>query len=434
VRIQGQRKRASAPTILTPARAAGLTPARYFDLWPSMGGASEIIDDDFLSTVESAYKANGIVFACILARMLAFSEVRFQFQRVRNGKPGDLFGTPDLGILEKPWKNGTTGELLTRMEQDASLAGNFFATTTGTGTDRRIRRLRPDWVTIISGIVGDPEASPWDIEADVLGYVYRVPGRPGILLAPDAVTHYSPIPDPLAQWRGMSWLSTVFPEVESDIAATKHKGKFFANGTMANMVVTYDKALTERQFADSVKQFKATYSGPDKAYSVIHVGGGADPKMLGADLKSIDFRAIQGAGESRIAAAAGVGSIIARFSEGMQGSSLNAGNYSAAVRQFGDMTIRPLWRIAASSLETLVPPPTDARLWFDATDVAFLRENEKDAAEILNSEAQTIASLIQAGFKPDAAIAAVTSGDLRTLAGQHSGLYSVQLQPLGGSQ
>ena len=46
-------------------------------------------------------------------------------------------------------------------------------------------------------------------------------------------------------------------------------------------------------------------------------------------------------------------------------------------------------------------------------------------------QAATIKSLIDAGFKPDTAVAAVQAGDYSLLV--HTGLYSVQLQPPGTS-
>ena len=88
-------------------------------------GELERIGSDYIDYVDDAYKANGIVFACVLARLLPFSEARFQFQQMQGGRPGRLFGTEALALLEEPWANGTTGDLLARMEQKASLAGNF---------------------------------------------------------------------------------------------------------------------------------------------------------------------------------------------------------------------------------------------------------------------------------------------------------------------
>lgn len=402
----------------------------------SSSGDKETIDDTFGSVIGSAYKQSGPVFACILARAMPFSEARFQFQELRSGRPGRLFGNADLGLLENPWTNATTGELLWRMEQDASLAGNFYATVVGAGAARRLRRMRPDWVTIVSGVRGDPEASAFDLNAEVLGYIYEPQGvgasKP-MLLTPDRVVHYSPIPDPDAQWRGMSWINPIVDDILGDQYATKHKLQFFKNGATSNLVITYDGAKTKAQLEAFRDLFDESYNGVNGAYRTLHLGGGADAKVLGANMQQLDFKATQGAAETRIAAAAGVGAIIARFSEGLQGSSLNAGNYQAAKRQYADMTLRPLWRTASAALAKpmVVAVPGGSRLAVDVRDIEFLKDDRKDAAEIQSVSAQTIRALVDAGYEPDAVVDAVEANDLSRLIGKHSGLYSVQLQAPG---
>jgi phage portal protein BeeE len=395
----------------------------------------EDLDASFIGHVSNAYKANGVVFACVLARLMVFSEARFQFQRIIDGRPGDLFGTQELGLLENPWQNGTTGELLARMEQDISLAGNFYATLVDDENGRRIRRLRPDWVTIITG---SKSGSPTALDARVVGYMYApqegVDIPDPLYLAPSQVAHWSPIPDPDAQWRGMSWLTPVVREIQADNAATKHKQKYFDNGTVGGVVVKYDGATSPDAVTRFAEIWKQTHSGVDNAYKTIHLGGGADVTTLGADLKQLDFKVTQGAGETRIAAASGVGAVIAQLSEGLQGSSLNAGNFSAAKRRFADGTLRPNWRSAAAALASLVEVPAGARLWYDARDVAFLQEDQKDEAQIQSTQASTIRQLVDAGFTPDEVVKAVTAGDLRSLVGKHSGLYSVQLREAGADE
>lgn len=393
----------------------------------SLLGDREEDSESFESYVQHAYKSNGIVFACLGARARLFSEARFQYQRFNAGRPGDLFGDQSLSLLESPWPNGTTGELLFRMEQDASLAGNFFATTSSDGT--RIRRLRPDWVTIVTG---SPSDDPFDIDARVIGYIYRpLAGstlKP-VLLSADRVVHFSPIPDPEAQWRGMSWIQPVIREIQADSAATKHKLKFFQNGTTSNFVVSYEKGLTRAQFLEMVSAFKEAHQGVDNAYKTIHLGGGADVTTVGADMRQLDFKATQGAGETRIAAASGAGAVVAMLSEGMQGSSLNSGNYNAAKRQFADMTLRPLWRSAAGALAKFATVPSGSRLWYDVRDIAFLQQDQKDASEIQAHKAQTIRTLTDGGFTPESVIAAVEAEDFTLLA--HTGKLSVQLQEPG---
>lgn len=428
-RVQGQRKGLSAARLLGwDGDPFSLVPWRS----TSVPG-EEQIENSFEAYVEHLYKCNGIVAACIGARMLPFSEVRFQFQQLVSGRPGRLFGTDALSILETPWANATTGDLLARMEQDASLAGNSYLTV----VDGRIRRLRPDWVKILSGVRDDPTGSPFALDAEILGYIYHPPATVDgacpdpVLIAPDRMVHYAPMPDPIAQWRGMSWLTPIVREVQADSHAMEHKLAYFKNGTALNVVIKYDASVSSADLPKYQALFDASYKGSSKAYKTLHLGGGADASVLGADLKSIDFKAVMGAGETRIAAAAGVGAIIARLSEGMQGSSLNSGNYGAAKRQFGDMTVRPLWRSAAGSLATIIDVPAGARLWYDARDVEFLKEDRKDAAEILQMAATTIRSLVDAGYDPDAVIDAVEADDLSRLEGKHSGLYSVQLREPG---
>jgi hypothetical protein len=161
----------------------------------------------------------------------------------------------------------------------------------------------------------------------------------------------------------------------------------------------------------------------------MYLGGGADVKVVGSNFEQIAMKAVQGAGETRIAAAAGVPASILGISEGLSGSSLNAGNYTAARRRFADGTLRPLWRSACGALQNLVPPPDGgARLWYDDRDVSFLQEDVADGADIRMKDAQTMRTLVDGGFEPSSVVAAVTTGDMARLV--HTGSVSVQLQPL----
>jgi hypothetical protein len=63
--------------------------------------------------------------------------------------------------------------------------------------------------------------------------------------------------------------------------------------------------------------------------------------------------------------------------------------------------MRPLWRNAAGSLARIVTVPPASELWYDDRDIPALREDEKDAADIQQSQAITIRELINAGYEPD---------------------------------
>lgn len=415
---------------MTLADIVALVSSPYAQLQPSgpssftrTGRIGEDIENSFVGYVYSAYKANGPVFATILARTLLFTEARFQWQRIEKGRPGALFGNQDLALLEHPWPNGTTGEMLARLEQDVSLAGNAFLTNR---EGHRLRRLRPDWVSII--LTGDPLLVA---EPDVAGYMY-VPGGMGTENAefylPDEIAHWSPIPDPIAQYRGMSWLRPVLEEITADGYATRHKSKFFENGATLNAVISLKESVTLDQYKAFVSMAAESNSGVENAYRNLVLGGGADAKVVSADLRQLDFRATQGAGETRITAAGGVPAVIVGLSEGLQAATYS--NYSQARRKFGDHWARPQWRSVSAALEPLLPSPGgSARLWYDDRDIAFLREDAQDAANIQQTKASTMRQLIDAGFEPKSVIASVEADDRSLLL--HTGLFSVQLQPPG---
>lgn len=379
----------------------------------------------------NAHNLNPVVFACMAVRSLVFSAVRFRWQRLLNGKPSDTFGTGDLALLETPWVGGTTQDLLSRTIQDADLAGNAYWTVVREGRALALVRLRPDWVEIA---VEKRWVRGGQLGWRKIGYVYTEGGPqsgadPVILLA-DEVAHFAPLPDPMAQYRGMSWLTPVIREVQADGLMTKHKSMFFQNGATPNMVIKHDAAANEEKVRRFQARLDESYTGVDNAYRTLNLYPGADVTVVGNQFRQIDFRAVQGAGETRIAAAAGVPPVIVGLSEGLAAATYS--NYGQARRRLADGTIHPLWQNVAGSFAPLLPSQAGARLWYDATGVPFLREDEKDAATIAETQARTIRTYVDGGYTPESAVAAVNAGDLRLLV--HTGLFSVQLQRPGTEQ
>ena len=376
---------------------------------------------DYSAVIDYMYRNNPIVYACVNARVQLFSEARPMWRRLSSGVPGELFSTPELERLRKPWTNATTSDLLKKMGQFADTEGDAFVVRLG----GRLAVPRPDWTTVI--VDGDVR----DLGAPVYGYIYypggQYSGLDPIPLDARQVAHYAPVPDPLQPHRGMSWLTPIVREVLADTAMTDHKRMFLTNGATPNLVVSLDPAIGKAAFDEWVTAFRKGHEGVANAYRTLYMGGGAKVEAVGKDLQQIDFKVVQGAGETRIAAAAGVPSVVAGFSEGMQGSSLNAGNYASSMRRFADLTMRPLWRDAFGSLASILSVPTGAELWYSDADIPALKDDIKDAAEVQALQAQAIRQYVDAGYDPATVVDAVNAGDLKRL--RHSGLYSVQLQP-----
>jgi hypothetical protein len=432
-------------------RSLGVTAERHDDYhlfqgnqyWNSVLSSwepgQEGISGDFAALVTRGFKGNAVVASCELTRMALISQARPVWRRLRNGRRGDLFGTRELSVLENPWPGGTFASLAAKMELDAAFGGTAFVGRRRERPDRLLR-MRPDWVTMILGSYDDPGAdAQFALDADFLGVMYHPGGKgsgrdPQILLA-DEVAVWAPIPDPLAAYRGIPWPTSALREVDSDLGATIHKGKFFENGATPQLFLQLDPTIKRDQMLQMMQTINASHVGANNAYRTLALQG-ATPHVVGKDLHQLDFKATQGAGETRIAAASGVHPVVAALSEGLSGSSLNAGNFRAACRLVADRTLYPLWSSMFAALATIVPAPTDPRtgevdseLWYDKSEISFLQEDRKDAAQIELIKAQTIVAYVRDGFTPESAARAVEAEDTTLLV--HSGLVSVQLQPPG---
>jgi hypothetical protein len=414
---------------------------RTYPLQQTLLGAVNEIVPTFEGYAQQLFKANPVVFACEMARISLFMQARFMWRRLNSGVPGELFSSPELRTLDRPWPKGTTGDLLARMLLHADFGGNSFVVR----RPGAMRPLRPDWTTVILGSEADAEAAAWDVDADMLGIAFWPGGpefaeEPQLFLA-EELAHFAPTPDPLAPaGLGMPWVESVVREVMGDRAATEHKLSFFRNGATPNMIVTVDKNYTDPQVSALRSQIQQKHEGAANAYRSLVLRGAVEKvDVVGKDLQQLDFKEVQGAGETRIAAAASVPATVIGFSEGLKGSSLNAGNYQSAFRRFADMFARPAWQNVAGSLEALMALPqtpngggSPCQLWYDDRYIPALKDDIQAAADVRNKDATAMRTLADGGWEPDAVIDAVTSGDMTRLKGHHTGTRPVQQQPGAG--
>lgn len=395
------------------------------------GQKAEGIANSFEGYVLGGLAGNSVIFSLTMARLRVLSQARFTWQSFTGGRPGDLFATAALSLLERPWPGGVTSDLLALMELHSAFGGNHYATV----IDGQIVSMRPDWVEVVMAdrAYTDTSGRSGVVGLEKVGYLYYQSGKQSgvkpIAFLADEVSHFAPIPDPTANYRGMSWLTPVLREIQADGAASTHKLKFFENAATPNLAVGLQIA-DPTQFKAFATAMDEQHKSADNAYKTLYTGPGADVRVIGQDMKQMDFANVIAAGEVRLASAAGVHPSVAGLSEGLSGSSLNAGNFSAARRQFADVTCAHWWGNACGSLEVIVPPPHGgSRLWHDVRDVAFLREDQKDLAAIQSARATAIRELFMAGFTPDSCVAAVNADDWSLLT--HSGALSIQVQTPG---
>lgn len=393
------------------------------------GSKREEFSSDFAGHLAAARQCPP-VFGAQNKRARYLSQARFKY---RNRTTHKVFGGTGLALLEQPWPNGTSGELISKMEWQAGLAGNAFAVRTMVRGRPTIKVPNPGWITIVLGSERDAETAADQLDAEVLGYLYTPGGlgsgnRP-VSLMPEDVAHWSPLPDPQAAFRGMSWVTPAIREIQGDVAASEHKLRFFENGATPNLVVKGIPAASKEEFDQIVEMMEGSHTGVENAYKTLYLASGADATVVGSNLQQIDFKATQGAGETRIALLSEVPASLLGISEGMQGSSLNAGNYAESRRSFIDGWLTSSLQSLVACLGQIADVPADAELWYDTSDMPIVREDAADAADIEQTKATTIRALVDGGFEPSSVVDAVNGQDMTLLV--HTGNLSVQLLPPG---
>ena len=358
---------------------------------------------------QQANSSSAIVFSAILIRMALFSEATFKFQ-AKDDK--HLFGNQSLARLEEPFGEGTTtGDLLARPEQDVSLAGTSF--TWDPPGEGRFIRLRPDWTTIVSEVV-EVDGGGWYRRP--VGYWHEPPkgvldkGR-GFLVPAGEVVHWRPVPDPAADFRGMSWLTPVMRDVQGDDGLTRYKIKYLENSASPNLLIRYAQKL-QPGTVDAVRErMHARYGGVDNAFKTLVLDQGADVTVIGNSLAQMDFSGVSAVGVERILAAAMVPAVLAGL-EPLRGAGRG---FQESMQKFANIWARPHWRSFCGAFSRIMDVPSGNRLWYDTSDIAALQDGEMERGQAALVRAQALLALVQAGYTHESAIAAVDAMDLSQL-------------------
>lgn len=395
------------------------------------GSRPDEIDGKFVHRIHQIHNRHGVVAAAVATRALLLSQVRFKFRRV----DGSLYGTRDLLPLERPGSR-TRPEMLAAMEIDASYNGTAVTVL----RDGRWSRLPPDKVRFLLTSDSDPS---WDgdvlvppFDARVHGVIYD-PGKTagGDQSALEGFVEgefcvWAPEPDPVYFWKGTSWVTSVIREMQIDGQVTDHQGKFFEKAAVPGLVFMMDPSRTPDEIKAYQDVVDRKFAGVGNSYKNMFLGGATDVKVVGSSMKDLGLGELQGTFENRTAVRSRIPAVILGTKESLSGSSLNAGNYGSARRMLADGWFTPTVENLCAAVESIVPPPADgSEMSFDPDRILFLQEDQKDSAEIKQTNAAALRQLVEGGFEPMSARDYIASGDLSKLV--HTGNVSVQLQPPG---
>jgi phage portal protein BeeE len=402
--------------------------AAVLEMWETWAGGKQPqgLTTGFTEYVNSGLKATGAVFACVLVRMQLVSQARFYWRDYPTGERlEDGVDMAGLGILRRPWPNGSTSDLTAIMEMDASLAGNaYIHRATKPEGGFTLQRLRPDWVSVV----------PSTDRTSIDGYIYNpgglVTNRSTVIPVKD-VGHYMPLPDPVNAFRGMSWMTPVARSINNVVDFTDFQSQYLAQSATPNLLVKVMGKLAPEQRTALQQQLDRKHSGVGNAGRTMLLEGGADATLIGGGIDRA-FTMSKAAAENEIASASGVPAILAGLKEGLQAATYS--NAAQARRVFAMGTGRFLLEQTAETLATILPskPKETAELWYDQSRISWFNEDATETAAINQARASTMETLIRAGYEPDGVAKAVTTGDYSSLV--HTGLTSVQLQPPGESE
>jgi len=361
----------------------------------------------FTDWARRAYSTNGVVFSAMLIRMLLLSEAVFQWQALDDKH---LFGNPSLGILEHPFGDFShSGELIVRMEQDSGLAGNAYVWNVP-GADRLVR-FRPDHTTIVSELV---QVSGGGQYRRKVGFFVQDPVKAaqrqddGQFYPADEVAHWAPIPDPVAEFRGMSWLTPIVRDVAGDDGLTQYKIKYLEHSASPNLLIKYAQKLAPATIDSLRERMTARYGGVDNAFKTLILDQGADATVIGNSLQQMDFANVGSAGADRILSASMVPGVLIGL-EPLRGAGKG---YQDAMQKLANIWARPTWRSLCACLEAVCPPPSSGtRLWFDTADIAALQDGELERGQAALVNMQALLTAHQAGYDPMSAVAALQAAD-----------------------
>jgi len=250
------------------------------------------------------------------------------------------------------------------------------------------------------------------------------------VFGPGEFAVWTPEPDPVFFWRGTSWVTSVVREMLIDGQVTDHESKFFEKAATPGLVFMMDPSRSPEEIKAYSDVVNDKFAGVANSYRNMFLGGATDVKVVGSAMSDLGLTELQGTFENRVAVRSRIPAVVLGTKESLSGSSLNAGNYSAARRMLADGWFSPTVDNLCASLESIVPPPGDGtELGYDPDRVLFLQEDQKDAADITNTKAAAMRQLVDGGFDPNSVVEAVMTGDMSKLI--HTGNVSVQLQPPG---
>jgi HK97 family phage portal protein len=334
-------------------------------------------DSSYESYARSGFGRNELVYACIMEKAKTLPQGVLRVYGV-DGTAEPLDDHRLRRLIAQP--NPTTDEVefLKLSIVYLDLAGNcYWLINRGRdGVPAELWPVRPDLIRIIPHPTNPREWSYGYVLDPTSGFAGR--GLEVIPIARSDMIHIK-YPNPLDAYFGQAPLRPATRATTVDNARTDFVDALLRNDAVPRTVVTteaeIDEQVVERLEARWMRKFGGTNRGRPA-----FLQKGMDVKVLGLNLKDLEFTDLSGVTEARICSAMGVQPILVGAKVGLDRSTFS--NFREAKSAFWESTVMDLQRMFVAGVRTQILPfftgvgrrRVDVR--WDNSDVLALQEAE----------------------------------------------------------
>lgn len=253
-------------------------------------GVAQWPEPGFVNWAREAFGKNELVYACIMEIATSVSEAPLRVYRETEAGWEELPDHPLRQLIRRPNPVLSEYELWELTVVYLYLAGNAYweIVRARDGRPRELRPLRPDRVRIIP----HPEPQVHHTYAYALdGLLYD--------LGTDVV-HFK-LPNPLDEYFGQPPLRAAIRAVAVDNEATEYVKALLQNDAMPRVVVTTQQRLDEADVERLRRRWRDRFGGENRGTPAF-LQAGMDVKVLGLNLRDLEFPDLRSISEARICA------------------------------------------------------------------------------------------------------------------------------------
>lgn len=323
-------------------------------------------DASFDRLADEGYSKNAVVFACVTALALAYSEAPLQVVSEADGAIQEQH--PLNALLRRPNPLMSWSELDTIVMSYCAIGGSCYLHKVRSSSRRPVEL----WPYHAGQLRPVPDPMGW-----VRGYEYIGPGDyDGPDLTQEDVIHLKwPSVDPTRPWLPLPPLVASAREVDTTGEIGRYLYALLVNDAVGRTVVTMPAGveLKPAQFRQLQQQFEQRHGGANRGRTLF-VEGGAKVDRMALNLEELAWEALARVPQSNITAAFRVPAIIAGVHVGLERATY--ANFGEARHVFTEDTIRPMWRFHADELTQSLAADFGGgiRVERDTTKVAALQE------------------------------------------------------------